>query len=223
MDVAEEELHGLYQWVDEIPLSRPKRNIARDFSDGVLVAELVYHYLPRLIDLHNYSNASGVTQKLYNWQTLNDKVFRRLGFSLGQRERENTANCKPGAIERVLKLVKVKIARHRARQGDGGGAEGAAFSAGEPAKRSEPQGAPRSAPKRGALAGAGNGHGQGHRHGSPGGAGGEDPTLAELKQINEILETKVRKLEQLVRLKDAKIQTLSARLEASGLEASVNI
>ena len=24
----------IYNWVDEIPLSRPKRNIARDFSDG---------------------------------------------------------------------------------------------------------------------------------------------------------------------------------------------
>ena len=47
--------------------------------------------------------------------------------------------------------------------------------------------------------------------------------MAELKQINEILETKVRKLEQLVRLKDTKIQTLSARLEAAGLDASMNI
>jgi hypothetical protein len=24
----------IYNWIDEIPLSRPKRNIARDFSDG---------------------------------------------------------------------------------------------------------------------------------------------------------------------------------------------
>ena len=24
----------LYNWVDEIPLSRPKKNIARDFADG---------------------------------------------------------------------------------------------------------------------------------------------------------------------------------------------
>ena len=30
----EEEMQGIYNWVDEIPLSRPKRNIARDFSDG---------------------------------------------------------------------------------------------------------------------------------------------------------------------------------------------
>jgi len=30
----EEEMQMVYNWVDEIPLSRPKRNIARDFSDG---------------------------------------------------------------------------------------------------------------------------------------------------------------------------------------------
>ncbi len=34
MDVREEELQDLYMWVDGIPLSRPKKNIARDFSDG---------------------------------------------------------------------------------------------------------------------------------------------------------------------------------------------
>ena len=30
----EEEMQMIYNWIDEIPLSRPKRNIARDFSDG---------------------------------------------------------------------------------------------------------------------------------------------------------------------------------------------
>lgn len=32
--IDEEEMQMIYNWVDEIPLSRPKRNIARDFSDG---------------------------------------------------------------------------------------------------------------------------------------------------------------------------------------------
>jgi hypothetical protein len=77
MNVLEDELQGLYTWVDEIPLSRPKRNIARDFSDGgereavilwlhvhvlrlptllcaVLMAEVVHHYFPKLVELHNY-------------------------------------------------------------------------------------------------------------------------------------------------------------------------
>jgi hypothetical protein len=32
--LSEEEMQLIYNWVDEIPLSRPKRNIARDFSDA---------------------------------------------------------------------------------------------------------------------------------------------------------------------------------------------
>ena len=30
----ESELEDLYSWIDGIPLTRPKRNISRDFSDG---------------------------------------------------------------------------------------------------------------------------------------------------------------------------------------------
>jgi len=33
-DLSEEEFQALYAWVDEIPLSRQKKNVARDFSDG---------------------------------------------------------------------------------------------------------------------------------------------------------------------------------------------
>ena len=40
--------------VDSINLSRPKKNIARDFADGCMVAEIVATYLPRIIELHNY-------------------------------------------------------------------------------------------------------------------------------------------------------------------------
>jgi hypothetical protein len=40
----------------------------------------------------------------------------------------------------------------------------------------------------------------------------------ELKETNDILETKSRKLEQLVRLKDAKIQTLLNKLQAMGAQ-----
>jgi hypothetical protein len=39
---SEEDIQDLYAWVDTVPLSRPKRNIARDFSDGVLMAETVW-------------------------------------------------------------------------------------------------------------------------------------------------------------------------------------
>jgi len=71
-------MQEVYNWVDEIPLSRPKKNIARDFSDCVLAAEVVKHFLPALVELHNYSNAHSTQQKTYNWNTLNQKVLKKL-------------------------------------------------------------------------------------------------------------------------------------------------
>lgn len=72
--LSEEELTQIYDWVDQIPLSRPKKNIARDFSDGVLLVEIVAHYVPRIVELHNYSAANSKTQKLYNWNTMNRRL-----------------------------------------------------------------------------------------------------------------------------------------------------
>ena len=79
--LAEDELNQIYNWVDEIPLSRPKKNIARDFADGVLVAEIVHHFLPKLVEIHNYSAASSSTQKNYNWNTLN-RIFYDFFFKI---------------------------------------------------------------------------------------------------------------------------------------------
>lgn len=30
----EDTLQQIYTWIDSVPLSRPKKNISRDFSDG---------------------------------------------------------------------------------------------------------------------------------------------------------------------------------------------
>jgi hypothetical protein len=46
-------------------------------------------------------------------------------------------------------------------------------------------------------------------------------TLCTPCGLLQILETKTRKLEQLVRLKDAKIDTLTAKLNAAGLSGEI--
>lgn len=53
-EVHDDELAELYAWVDTIPFTRSKKHIARDFADGVSMAELVHHYFPKLVELHNY-------------------------------------------------------------------------------------------------------------------------------------------------------------------------
>lgn len=109
----DEQLHRLYAWIDEIPLSRPKRNISRDFSDGVLLAEVVKHYFPRMVDVHNYPPANSSHQKLYNWTTLNSKVLRKLGFTLSKDEIEEVIQSKPGAVEKVIHTLQMKMAKYK--------------------------------------------------------------------------------------------------------------
>lgn len=77
-NLSEEELQALYAWIDEIPLSRQKKNINRDFSDGVLAAEVVHHFLPKLVELHNYSPANSTQQKMDNWRTVNSQHPKNL-------------------------------------------------------------------------------------------------------------------------------------------------
>ncbi|PNH06963.1 Sperm flagellar protein 1 [Tetrabaena socialis] len=236
MDVGADELQGLYTWVDEIPLSRPKRNIARDFSDGVLMAEVVHYYFPKLVELHNYSSANGLQQKLYNWNTLNAKVFKRLGFMVTKQDSEACCHCKPGAVERVLKLIKVKITKYKEENGDA--SPGAAPPTMTQAAEPEP------------MYGQQNHQGMQQQMALPRNTSMQpappmpmpmpmgvmaplaakmnaafvpeiiaekDTVIGELRETNQILETKVRKLEQLVRLKDAKIQTLMAKLQGAGM------
>ena len=62
------------------------------------------------------SGAHGVQQKMYNWNTLNQRVFKKLDFVLAKRECEAVVNCDPGAVERVLKLVKVKVEAYTEKQ-----------------------------------------------------------------------------------------------------------
>ena len=45
----------------------------------------------------------------------------------------------------------------------------------------------------------------------------KEQTIVQLKETIEILELKIKKLEQLVKLKDAKISNLSNKLQSAGI------
>ena len=115
-DIDEDEVQMVYNWIDEIPLSRPKRNITRDFADGCLLAEVVHHFLPKTIELHNYSQAHSTQQKLYNWQTLNAKPFKKLGFQVHKDDIHAIINAEPMAVEKVLRVFQGKMANFLSRK-----------------------------------------------------------------------------------------------------------
>ena len=101
----ESELMYIYEWVDSIELSRPKKNIARDFSDGVLLAEIIKSYLPHLVDLHNYPSCSNSKHKESNWNVLNNKVLKKMHIKLTKEEINSIIKAEPLAIEKLLQRV----------------------------------------------------------------------------------------------------------------------
>lgn len=88
--------------VDSIPFSRQKKNISRDFADGVMMAELIHHYNPKIVELHNYPPSNATQKKILNWNTLNTRVLKKIGMGLNKQDIEAIANATPGVIEQLL-------------------------------------------------------------------------------------------------------------------------
>ncbi len=101
-EIEEEELMLIYEWIDSIPLSKQKKNIARDFSDGKLLAEVIKYYLPKMVDINNYPSSLNTNQKNNNWVTLNNKVLKKININLTKNEIDNIISCKNYAIENLL-------------------------------------------------------------------------------------------------------------------------
>ncbi|OAD60212.1 Sperm flagellar protein 1 [Eufriesea mexicana] len=92
-----------------IPLSKPTKNLSRDLSDAVIMAEILKIYYPRYVDLHNYVPANSITTKKENWQILNRKVLRKIDMKLTKDIINQLANCYPGAAENMLLELRKKV------------------------------------------------------------------------------------------------------------------
>jgi len=45
----EQQLAEVYEMVDNVPFSKQKKNIGRDFADALMMAELIHHYYPKRV------------------------------------------------------------------------------------------------------------------------------------------------------------------------------
>lgn len=70
------DLDDLFRWIDDHEITRQKKNLNRDFSDAVPLAEILKKHYPKLVELHNYVPRNALHQKLVNWEILNKKVYK---------------------------------------------------------------------------------------------------------------------------------------------------
>ncbi|XP_068005498.1 sperm flagellar protein 1 isoform X2 [Melanerpes formicivorus] len=214
------ELRELYGWLDGVPLSRPRRNIARDFSDGVLAAEVVKFFFPTMVQLHSYVPSSSTPQKLANWGHLNRKVLSKLNFCVPEDVVRQVVQSRPGTAEQVLLLLRQKIEEKQKQSKDSGGQavpeEVSYLETGYCKAKGGTGGGCAQEPPR--AAGVKKSH-HGYVQPPPGGTdvhlqlAEREQALRLAQETIQILQLKVARLEQLLQLKNVRIDDLSRRLQ----------
>ena len=179
-------------------LSKPKKSITRDFSDGLPVAEIVSHYHPQLVELHNYANTTNLEAKKANWELLRRKVFKKINFFPSDELVQEVVECKHLAIEALLIALKqVLLGKNSLRSSNG------------PRKTSVDR---RSAGKKSK---------EKTRNNSKEPQKNEHPHFKEIRRLKEamkLMEVKVEELNAVVQKKNERIKTLEARLFQNGLK-----
>jgi hypothetical protein len=61
------------------------------------------------VELHNYSNAHSVQQKTYNWNTLNQKVLKKMNLQISGPVIKDAVEMVPETIEKILFTLRYKI------------------------------------------------------------------------------------------------------------------
>ena len=194
-ELNEEELKEVYNWIDEIPLSRPKRNIARDFSDGVMAAELVSFFFPHLVELHNYYSTNAVDKKKYNWNFLNTKVLKKLDTSISKSEVSDIVGGSNQAIEKFLLVLKYSIDQITSGQ--------------KKVEMSPPKS--KTANKKGPITNNEYAAPQHIQNNS------KDVMIMQLRETIDILEGKMNRLGKMLNVKDEKIRLLEEKTMALGV------
>ncbi|XP_072533099.1 sperm flagellar protein 1 isoform X2 [Salminus brasiliensis] len=187
-----------------------------------MIAEVVRHFYPKLVDLHNYTPAHSTQQKLSNWNTLNRKVFSKLNFHIPEDTVKKVALSTPGSIEPVLCALRERLEdKQTGRNLDGTqdveyystvnektqpGIRQVSVSTDTSNKTAAPV---KKAHKSSPLAVSGQNVDPAFRLLLE----EKEQALLALQETVEILQIKVNRLEHLVHLKDLRIEDLTKHLE----------
>jgi len=206
-ELDDDSIKSLLKWIDTVPLSREKKSLARDFSDGVLAAEIIRFYFPRMVELHNYQNASSRQQKLTNWNTLNRKVLSKFGFVIPQDVLENIVKAELKDVQLFLfglrRVIEDKLkGRSVADEGTQSGGRGSGTNTNDSLSLTLRAGVPLSELNLQLL----------DTDTKLVLAEKEQALLASHETI-KVLQLKISRLEQLLALKDKRIQELKKQVE----------
>ncbi|XP_069487543.1 spermatogenesis-associated protein 4 [Ambystoma mexicanum] len=100
------------RWLQSLDLTFPLKNVRRDFSNGLLIAEIFFWYFQEDIQMHSYENGTSIENKLGNWSQL-ERFFMKRDIKISRELIDGTIHCKPGAAELLLQTIYVTLTNRR--------------------------------------------------------------------------------------------------------------
>ncbi|CAF1163824.1 unnamed protein product [Rotaria sp. Silwood1] len=203
--------YDILAWLDTIPLSRPVRHLDTDFSDGILVAEIIAYFFPEYVDLDMFIIARNMSQRTKNWRILNSDVLPKLSLHAPGTVVHDITNGDHRAVELFLLHLREKIEEHLIRTGRKSRLQWETWRSFNVERHRLPQllTTPRT-PRRMGLLPSYASFSRGGRHIDP--YLYEDVVRAKDEEI-DVLRGKIKRCEHLIKTKDKRIQELEERLE----------
>jgi hypothetical protein len=109
--------YDILAWLDTIPLSQPVHNLESDFSDGILIAEIIGYFFPEYVDLDMFHVARNMSQRTKNWRLLNSEVLPKISLHAPGTVVHDITNGDHRAIELFLVHLREKLEEHLIRTG----------------------------------------------------------------------------------------------------------
>lgn len=105
-----DELADLYEWLDRVPLSKPRSNVEKDFSDGILAAEIVRFYYPDIVDFRMLRPALSIADRTEQWKLINSEIFNAIGLTVPSHVLAQLSISKSGIAQSFLFNLRMSLA-----------------------------------------------------------------------------------------------------------------
>jgi len=92
------------RWLQSLDLSFAVRNVKRDFSNGFLFAEICWRHFENEINVHSFTNGTGLPGKKDNWFQL-CRFFAKVGVPCEPKLVNEVMHCKDGAAMKLILRV----------------------------------------------------------------------------------------------------------------------
>lgn len=86
MSIPEDIVHFLESCSLGGRVSLLRKNLVYNFSDGILIAEIIHSKFPKIVPIHSFLDISNAEGRISNWKLLNDKVLYHFDINMSDYE-----------------------------------------------------------------------------------------------------------------------------------------